>query len=76
MEHKFVEMFEDVRHEKSLILLLSSTDPDILRHSETIDQEKSIIKYKRFSFRKITQTTNIKRASGYCFTRVRIRINI
>ena len=67
MEHNFATMFEDVRHERSLILLLSLKDPDIKRHSKTTHQEKSIIKFKKFSFRKITQITNVKKASGYCF---------
>ena len=30
MEQYFAVMFEDVRHERSLIFLLSLTDPDIL----------------------------------------------
>ena len=30
MEQNFAVMFEDIRHERSLILLLSLTDPDIL----------------------------------------------
>ena len=30
MEQYFATMLEDVRHERSLILLLSLTDPDIL----------------------------------------------
>ena len=34
MEAYFAVKFEDVRHERSLILLLSLTDPDILRHSK------------------------------------------
>ena len=33
METYFATMFEDVRHERSLILLLSLTDPDILKQS-------------------------------------------
>ena len=37
-------MFEDVRHERSLILLLSLTDPDILRQSKFTDDEKEISK--------------------------------
>ena len=37
-------MFEDVRHERSLILLLSLTDPDILRQSKFTDHETDIIK--------------------------------
>ena len=30
MEQNFATMFEDVKHERSLILLLSLTDPNIL----------------------------------------------
>ena len=65
MEAYFATMFEDVKHERSLFLLISLTDPDILRQSKFTDHEISIIKD---TFRKITRTTNIKRASGFCFT--------
>ena len=44
MERYFATMFEDVRHERSLILLLSLTDPDILRQSKFTDSEVNIIK--------------------------------
>ena len=44
MKQYFAVLFEDVRHEQSLILLLSLTDPDILRQSKFTDQEISIIK--------------------------------
>ena len=37
-------MFEDVTHERSLNLLLSITDPDILKQSKFKDDEKNIIK--------------------------------
>ena len=37
-------MFEGIRHERSLILIISVTDPDKLRQSKFIDHEKSIIK--------------------------------
>ena len=37
-------MFEDVRHERSLILLLSITDTDILKQSKFTDDEINIIK--------------------------------
>ena len=39
MEIHFAAMFEDVRNERSLILLLSLTDPDILRQSKFPDFE-------------------------------------
>ena len=44
MEAYFATMFEDVRHERSLVLLLSLTDPDILRQSKFTDDEVNIIK--------------------------------
>ena len=44
MEAYFSTMFEDIRHERSLILILSLTDPDILRQSKFTDVEIEIIK--------------------------------
>ena len=44
MEQYFNTIFEDVRHEPSLILLLSLTDPDILRQSKFSDNEIEIVK--------------------------------
>ena len=44
MEHYFATMFEDVRHERSLILLLSLTDSDFLKQSKFTDDEINIIK--------------------------------
>ena len=37
-------MFEDGRHKRSLILLLSLTDPDKLRRSKFTDYENDIMK--------------------------------
>ena len=44
MEQYFATMFEDVRHERSLILLLSLAEPDILKQSKFSDDEIIIIK--------------------------------
>ena len=44
MEAYFASIFEDVRHERSLILLLSLTDSDIMRQSKLTDDEIDIIK--------------------------------
>ena len=38
-------MFEEVRHERSLILFLSLTDPDILKQSKFKGHEINIKKY-------------------------------
>ena len=44
MEQYFNTIFEDIRHERSLILLLSLTEPDILKQSKFKDREIEIIK--------------------------------
>ena len=44
MEAYFATIFEDVRHKRWLILLLSLTDPDILKQSKFTDDEVNIIK--------------------------------
>ena len=44
MEAYFATMFEDIRHGRSLILLLSLTDPDKLRQTKFTDHEASIEK--------------------------------
>ena len=44
MEQYFNTIFEDVRHEGSLILLLSLVEPDILKQSKLTDDEIDILK--------------------------------
>ena len=44
MEAYFNTIFEDVRHERSLVLLLSLVEPDIVRQSKFTDYEIEIIK--------------------------------
>ena len=44
MEAYFNTIFEDIRHERSLILLLSLVEPDILKQSKFNDYEIDIIK--------------------------------
>ena len=44
MEAYFNTIFEDVRHERSLILLLSIVEPNILKQSKFTDDEIEIIK--------------------------------
>ena len=44
MEHYFSTMFEDVRHERSLVFLLSITDPNLLKQSKFTDDEIEILK--------------------------------
>ena len=44
MEAYFSTIFEDVRHERSLILLLGLVEPSILKQSNFTDHEIEIIK--------------------------------
>ena len=44
MEQYFNTIFEDIRQERSLILLLSLTEPNILKQSKFNDYEIEIIK--------------------------------
>ena len=44
MEAYFNTIFEDIRHERSLILLLSLVEPSILKQSKFTDDEINIIK--------------------------------
>ena len=44
MEQYFDSVFEDVRHERSVILLLSIVEPNILRESIFLDYELEFIK--------------------------------
>ena len=44
MEAYFNTIFEDIRHERSLILILSLVEPDILSQSKFLDHEIEIIK--------------------------------
>ena len=43
-EAYFSNWFEDVRHERSLFLLLSLTDPDILKQSKFTYDEIKLLK--------------------------------
>ena len=44
MEQYFATMFEDVRHERSLILLLSLTDQDMLNKANLLMMKSSLLK--------------------------------
>ena len=44
METYFATIFEEVRHERSLILLLSLTDPDIPKQSRFLNDEINTLK--------------------------------
>ena len=44
MEAYFATVFEDVRHERNLVLLLNLVEPDTLKQSKVTDDEIEIIK--------------------------------
>ena len=44
MEAHFKTIFEDIRYERSLILLLSLVEPDIIKQSKFTDHEVDIVK--------------------------------
>ena len=44
MENYFIKLFDNIHYERSLILLLSLTDSDILRQAKFTDDEIEIIK--------------------------------
>ena len=58
MEQYFDSIFEDVRHERSLILLLSIVEPDILRQSKFLDH--GIENIKNIALEKLHRQRNLK----------------
>ena len=58
MEAYFATILEDVRHERSLILLLSLVEPDILKQSKFTDHEVDII--KNLALEKFHRQRNLK----------------
>ena len=58
MDQYFATIFEDIRHDRSLILILSVVDPDILRQSKFTDHEIDII--KKIALEKLYRQRNLK----------------
>ena len=58
MEQYFDTIFEDVRHERSLILLLSLVEPDILEQSKHTDHEIDI--NKNIALQKLHRQRSLK----------------
>ena len=58
MEAYFNTIFEDIRHERSLILLLSLVEPSILSQSKFTDHEIDII--KNVALEKLHRQKNLK----------------
>ena len=58
MEAYFDSIFEDVRHERSLILVISIVEPDMLRQSKLLDHEKEIT--KNIALEELQRQRNLK----------------
>ena len=58
MEAYFNTIFEDIRHERNLILLISLVEPDILHQSKFTDHEIQII--KNIALEKLHRQRNLK----------------
>ena len=58
MEAYINNISEDLRHERSLVLLLSKVEPDILRESKFLDHEIEII--KKIALEKLHRQRNLK----------------
>ena len=58
MDQYFATIFEDIRHERSLILLLSLVEPDIMKQSKFTDHEIEII--KNIALEKLHRQRNLK----------------
>ena len=58
MQQYFPTMFEDLKHERSLILLLSLTDPDLVKPSKLTDIELNII--KKLALEKLPRKISLK----------------
>ena len=59
MEQYFNTIFEDIRHERSLVLLSSLVEPDILKQSKFLDHEIEII--KNIALEKLHRQRNLKK---------------
>ena len=58
MEQYFNTIFEDIRYERGLILLLSLVEPDILKQSKFTDYEIEI--NKNIALEKLHRQKNLK----------------
>ena len=65
MENYFLSIFEDLRHERSLILLLSLTDESISKQSGFTDDEIKII--KNIALQKVHRQRSLKEYNAIKF---------
>ena len=65
MEQYFYTIFEDVRHERSPILLLSLVEPSILKQTKFTDHEIDFI--KDIALQKLHRQRNLKEIIALIF---------
>ena len=58
MDKYFASLFDDIRHERSLILIISIIDSDILKQTGFTDDEIEII--KNLALEKLHRQKNLK----------------
>ena len=58
MAQNFNTFLEDIRHERSLLLILSSVESDILKQSKVTDRKSDII--KNIALKKLRRQRNLK----------------
>ena len=74
MEAYFNTIFEDVRHERSLILLLGLIEPDILKQSKFTDHEIEIT--ENLALEKLQRQRNLKEVIAMDLSEKQIDDNI
>ena len=74
MEAYFNTIFEDIRHERNLILLLSLVEPSILSQSKFTNHEIEII--KNIALQKIHRQKNLKEIAALDLLEKQIDDNI
>ena len=63
IEQYFNNIFEDIRHERSLIILLAIVEPDILRQRKLLDHELENI--KNIALEKLHIQRNLKKILAF-----------
>ena len=74
MEQYFNTVFEDIRYERCLVLILSLLEPDILKQSKYTDHEVSMI--KDIALEKIFRQKNLKEIAALVLLEKQIDDNL
>ena len=74
MEAYFNTIFEDVRHERTLTLILSLVEPDIMKQSQFADQEIDFI--ENIALEKLHRQRNLKEIVALDFLEKQIDDNL